>query len=277
MSDEKNRKRAQWLRNKYRFSVLEETTLTEHFHVRLSGWSALITVAILFVLTLAIFSLVILFTPVRHYLPGYSEDIRQQLIEETARVDSLSMSLELQRQYLDVVKQVVAGEVHSDTVQSLDSMQIIMREELLEAKNEATEEFIAQYESKERDIMQLFDISNTAPVISFFRPANGSILQPFSDKEQRYGVAIQTPHNENVTAVLAGTVVHVNYEIDNTYSVVVQHTSYISIYRSLAKVMAHVGDYVQAGESLAITSDQPLWFELWHNGQALNPEKVIAF
>jgi septal ring factor EnvC (AmiA/AmiB activator) len=41
--------------------------------------------------------------------------------------------------------------------------------------------------------------------------------------------------------------------------------------------MTAVGNYVQAGESLALTGKQPLWFELWENGQALNPEEVIAF
>ena len=279
MIDEKKNKRrfAQWMRKKYRFSVLDETNLAEHLHVRLSGWSALVVIALLFLLTLGLFSLVILYTPVRHYLPGYSEDMRQQLVDETARIDSLGMSLELQRQYLNIVKQVVAGEVHSDTVTSLDSMQIIMREELLEAKNEATQEFIAQYEAKERDLMQLFDISNTAPVLSFFRPANGVILQPFSAKDKHYGVLIQTHEHANVTAVLAGMVIYVNHEIDNSYSVIVQHASYLSIYRSLSKVMTAVGNYVQAGESLALTGKQPLWFELWENGQALNPEEVIAF
>lgn len=124
-------------------------------------------IALLFLLSLVLFSLVILYTPIRNYLPGYSENIRQQLVEESARVDSLGTSLELQRQYLNVIKQVMAGEVQSDTVQSLDSMQIIMREQLLEAKSEATAEFIAQYEAKEKDYLQLFDIANTTPTVSF--------------------------------------------------------------------------------------------------------------
>ena len=146
----------QRLREKYRISVLDEHTLTEHWHLHLNGWGAIVVVATLFLLSLALFSLVILYTPIRNYLPGYSENIRQQLITESARVDSLGTSLELQRQYLEIIKQVVAGEAHTDTVQSLDSMQIIMREQLLEAKQAATEEFIAQYEAMGKDNMQLF-------------------------------------------------------------------------------------------------------------------------
>lgn len=278
MTEEK-KKVSLWkrMRERYRISVLDEDTLTDHLHIRLSGWGAIVLTAMLFVLTLVLFSLVILYTPVKNYLPGYSEDIRQQLIAETARVDSIGTSLELQRQYLNIIKQVVAGEVHTDTVQSLDSMYIITREQLLEAKNEATAEFIAQYEAKEKDNLQLFYVTNTTPVLSFFLPAHGVILQRFSERENRYGVLIQTPENENVTSVLAGTVVHVNYEIGNTYTMMVQHSNYLSVYRNMHRVLKRVGDAVRVGESIAIVGEQPLWFELWQDGKPINPEEVIAF
>lgn len=278
MTEEK-KKKTFWrrLRDKYRISVLDESTLTEYLHVQLNGWGAIVVTALLFLLSLGVFSLVILYTPVKNYLPGYSEDIRQQLMSESARVDSLGATLELQRQYLDIVKQVVAGEIHSDTVQSLDSMYIITREQLLEAKSEAAADFVAQYEAKEKDNLQLFYVANTTPILSFFRPAHGVIVQPFSEKEKRYGVTIRTPENENVTSVLAGTVVYVNYEIGNTYSIMVQHTNYLSVYRNTIKVLKRVGDVVQAGESIAIVSNMPLWFELWQDGKAINPQEVIAF
>ena len=72
--------------------------------------------------------------------------------------------------------------------------------------------------------------------------------------------------------------VFANYEIGNTYTVMVQHTTYLSIYRRVEKMLKPVGSSVQAGESIAIAADeQPLWFELWQNGKAVNPEEVIAF
>ena len=274
-------KRDSWwrrLRDKHRISVLDENTWTEQWSAHLSGWGAIVLLAGMFLLTLGLFSLVILYTPIRNYLPGYSENIRQQLVTESARVDSIQTSLDMQRQYLGVIKQVVAGEVQSDTVQSLDSMQLIMREQLLEAKSEATAEFIAQYEEKEKDNLQLFDVQNTTPMLTFFRPAHGVVIEPFSMEDRHYGVAVQTPKHENITSVLAGTVVFVNYEIGNTYTVMVQHTTYLSVYRQVEKVLKPVGSNVQAGESIAIAADEkPLWFELWQNGKAVNPEEVIAF
>ena len=279
MTEDKKKKNSLWrkLRKQYRISVLDNNTLAEHMHIHLNGWGAIVVAAVLFLLTMGLFSLMILYTPIKNYLPGYSEDIRHQLIEESTRLDSLGTSLELHRQYLDIIKQIMVGEVQTDTMQHVDSMFIITKEQLLEAKSEATQEFIAQYEAKEKDNLQLFYVANTTPVLSFFRPAHGVILQSFSEKEQRYGVLIQTPENENVTAVLAGTVMYVNYEIGNTYSMMVQHQNYLSIYRNITKVLKKVGDVVEAGETIAIMGNQALMFELWQAGIAINPEEVIAF
>ena len=68
-----------------------------------------------------------------------------------------------------------------------------------------------------------------------------------------------------------------SYEIGNTYTIMVQHENYLSIYRNIGKVLKGIGDKVLAGESIAIVGELPLYFELWQNGQAINPEEVIAF
>jgi murein DD-endopeptidase MepM/ murein hydrolase activator NlpD len=278
---EDNKKISIWqrLREKYRISVLDEHTLTEHWYLHLNGWGAIVVVAMLFLLALALFSLVILYTPIKHYLPGYSEDIRQELLIESARVDSLGTSLELQRQYLNIIKQVVAGEAHTDTVQSLDSMQIIMREQLLEAKNEATAEYIAQYEAMGKDNMQLFsgNRATNAPTMAFFTPVHGSVISQFSLQEKRYGITIQTLENKNVNAVLNGTVIYLNHEINDVYTVIIKHTNYLSIYRGLKKSLKNPGQVVQTGECIGLTADKNIEFELWKDEQAVDPEQLIVF
>jgi murein DD-endopeptidase MepM/ murein hydrolase activator NlpD len=257
---------------------MNEDTFTEIWHTRLSRMSVFVILILLFVLTLGLYSALIFYTPIRNILPGYSESIRQRLIDESKRVDSLGTTLELQTKYLSVVRDIVAGEVKSDTVQSLDSMQIIMRERLLEARNEATAEFMAQYEEKERDNLQLFDVQQTAPSITFFRPAHGVVLKHYNADSQQYGVEIQTPANENVTAVLAGTIVRIDYRLNNTFTVFVQHQTYLSVYGNIDKVLKRVGDALQAGETIGIVSEQfPLYFELWQRGKSINPEEVIIF
>ena len=269
----------QRLREKYRIIVLNEDTLTEQWHLHLSWWGVIVMVSTVFLLAVVLFILAIVYTPIKHYLPGYSENIRQQLIEESTRIDSINNSLEMQRQYLGVIKQVVAGEVQSDTVQSLDSMQIIMREQLLEAKNEATAEFIAQFETKEKYNMQLFEnIHNfSSSMTVFFVPVHGAIVQHFSTQEKQYGITIQTIKNENVVSVLDGAIIYINQEVNCVYTIMIKHADYISIYRGIKKPLKQIGEYLRAGDCIGIAGEDPIGFELWKNDKAINPEEVIAF
>lgn len=257
---------------------MEEVTLKEAWHARVSFRTFFILMTLLFLLTLALLSCAILFTPLQSLLPGNTESIRRELVTESTRLDSLATSLQVERAYLDVLKQVMTGEVSGDTVSTLDSMQLVMREELLLAKSQALEDFQAQYEAKERDNMLLFSVQETAPVQTFFTPAHGALVGEFAADKKQYFVEIRTPERENVTAVLAGTVLMVNYEIDNTYTMVLQHSTYVSIYRHASRVLKTVGTDVRAGESIAIADNElPLQFELWQNGKPVNPQEVIAF
>ena len=266
------------LRYKYRVSLMNEDTLAESWHVRISKLGLITILTLMFFLTLIILAILILCTPIRNVLPGYSESIRQQLIEQSVEVDSMRTHMTLQDGYLRVVKQVIAGEVEQDSVQSLDSLQIIMRAQLLEAKNEATEEFLAQYEAKDKDNLQLFDIQQNVPVLTFFKPVNGIVVEPYEPNDGRFGVVIQTQGGEHVVAVLAGTIVYHNYEIDNTYTLVLHHATYISIYRGLGVVLKKTGDTVEAGDVIALTKDATLTeYELWQNDRSVNPQSVIAF
>lgn len=269
----------QRIRHKYRIAVLDEGTLNERWHIRLSGLGTLSVLFLLFLLTLAVFSLLIVYTPIRTVLPGYSEDIRRQLIVESARVDSIETSLVVQRQYLDVIKQITAGEVQSDTVQHIDSVQIVAREKILqEAKNDALAEFMAQYEEKEKDNLSLFDIQQNQPIISLFRPVRGAVLTHSQPEHGQYAVLLRTIDHENVCSVLSGTLIYASHELDNTHTVVVQHQDYVSIYRGVESVLKQIGSAVQSGETIALMGTEgTLSFELWRNGQSINPEEVIAF
>lgn len=266
------------LRNKYRISIINEGTWAEHGHIHLSAWRVIVLLSIVVIITTVLSFLVILYTPIRNFLPGYSKNIRHQLMEESARVDSLGTSLELQRQYLNIITQVVAGEVSSDTVQSLDSMQLIMREELLEAKSQATADFMAQHEAKERDNLQLFEAvqsPHTSHLSEFFAPIHGAITQAYTPSSN--GIKISSYGNKNVSSTLDGTILHIQYDLNNSYTIIVQHLQFISKYTGLEQTVKQVGQTVKAGEVIGLLKDQQLGFELWKNGQSVNPEEFIVF
>ncbi len=260
---------------KYRLSLMNEDTLVEAWHIKASRLGAFTLFTISFFVILFGLAVLIIYTPLRNLLPGYSDSIRHQLVEKTIAVDSLSAEVTLQAQCIDIVKQVLQGEVKADTILPLDSLQILARTRLLEAKAEATEEFIAQYEAKEKDNLHLFSVQQTVPTITFFKPVQGVVVTPY--EQTKRGVEIRTS-KPYINSVLAGTVVFVTYEINNTYTLVLQHDEYMTVYRNVSKVLQPVGSHVDAGASVALASSTlPLSFELWYNGDNINPEEVIAF
>lgn len=271
------------IRQKRRLTLIDDDTLREFWHIHVSGLGVFMVLFLMFMLTIGVLSLLIVYTPFRNILPGYSASLRQEIIEESMRIDSLQQTLDLQTQYVSVIRDVVAGEVKTDTVVSLDSLQIIMNERLLEAKNEATAVFMAEYEARERDNLLMFDAPSTVPVFSLYIPAHGVVIEPYAPQEGRHGITIQSPDKENVCATLDGTVVEVTLgdklaDEGQGNGIMVLHQGYLSIYRNVGHVLCHVGDAVQTGQTIAIVEDgKPFIFELWKQGQEINPEELIAF
>ena len=91
--------------------MLDDRTLHEVFHIRVSLLGAISMITIMIVALIVLLSILIVYTPIRNILPGYSESLRQQLVQESARVDSLQADLTTQRRYLDVIKQLTAGDI----------------------------------------------------------------------------------------------------------------------------------------------------------------------
>ena len=67
--------------------MLDDTTLREVFHIRVSMLGVVSVFTLAFVLIIALLSVLIIFTPIRNVLPGYSESLRQQLIQENTGVE----------------------------------------------------------------------------------------------------------------------------------------------------------------------------------------------
>jgi murein DD-endopeptidase MepM/ murein hydrolase activator NlpD len=119
----------------------------------------------------------------------------------------------------------------------------------------------------------------------FFAPLNGYITSTFNPREEHFGVDIVGPENEAIKATLEGTVIFASWTNDNGYVIQIQHpNNIISVYKHNSALLKKVGDYVKAGEPIAIignsgenTSGPHLHFELWYNGIPINPQEYIIF
>ena len=268
----------QKMRRQYRLAILDDRTLREIFHMRLSGLGTFSTLMVLFLLLIILLSALIVLTPIRNILPGYSESIRQQLITENARVDSLQNSLTLQRQYLDVIKQLTAGDIQSDSIIRLDSLQMVENVKLPDMSNEETDAFLLQYEQQERDRLLLFGGPAQRTMQQMYAPARGVVTRSARFDLKQYGIAIRVARNENVLAVLRGTIVLLQPNLNNTYTIVIQHDRYVSVYSNVGTALKTQGVAVEEGESIGLMAgDNELEFELWESGKPVDPEKVVVF
>ena len=282
----KKTRKAFWhnIRFKYKLSIVNENTLEEivGIHVsKLNGLSVLlVSCAVIFCIAAAI----IVFTPLRNYLPGYmNSEVRAQVVANALRADSLQAALERQNRYVMNIRDILSGQVKADTVQSIDSL-TDLREEELTARSKEEEEFVKQYEEKERYNLTAITEEGAAGLI-FYRPVRGVMSTNFNPDSRHYGVDLTASPNETILSVLEGTIIFAGYTPTWGYVIQIQHPqNFISVYKHCNSLMKREGDKVKGGEGIALVGDaidkddKPhLHFELWHKGNPVNPEQYVVF
>ena len=283
----KNKRKAFWknFKFKYKLTITNENTLEEivGIHVsKLYGVSVLLSaVTVIFLIA----SLIIVFTPLRNYLPGYmNTEIREQVVNNALRADSLQWLLERQRMYIMNIQDIISGNIKVDSVHTIDSLTETRTEELME-RTQAEEEFRKQYEETERYNLTTIDNAQAITGLIFFRPTRGMVSSGFDANQKHFGIDIAASPNESVLATLDGTVILATYTADTGYVIQVQHSqNLISVYKHCGSLLKKVGDSVKAGEAIALvgntgekTTGPHLHFEIWNRGRALDPSKYIVF
>ncbi len=148
----KKRRKAFWsnIKFKYRLTITNENTLEDIITLRVSKLNGLsVLLSVLFVLFL-IASLIVAFTPLRNYLPGYmNSEIRAQVVENALRVDSLQQLVNRQNLYIMNIQDIFQGKIKADTIHSIDSLTHLREDSLMERTQRETE-FRKQYEETEK-------------------------------------------------------------------------------------------------------------------------------
>ena len=204
----KKGRKAFWrnIKFKYKLTVINENTLEEviGIHVsKLNGFSVLLAACTVIFLLAAI---IIVFTPLRNYLPGYmNSEVRSQVVTNALKADSLVEALERQNRYIMNIQDIFSGKVNVDTVQSIDSLTTIRTEELMNRSKEE-DDFRRKYEERERAAAMAGTDEHTLPDLLFFRPTRGMVVKDFAPSRHHYGVDMAASVDESVLAALDGTV-----------------------------------------------------------------------
>jgi murein DD-endopeptidase MepM/ murein hydrolase activator NlpD len=238
------------------------------------------------IVAMVVFFLLVAYTPIRTFIPGYpSAQTRRQAVQNVQRIDSLEMRLLQWELYSENLRRIVAGEtpIRLDSVllgqensrEITDAQYYAMKDSLLRADVALQEQFNVDDAPKKNLPME---------ALSFFPPVKGVVSEGFERTLHPY-IDITAPAGSMVTSVLDGTVVHTSWDSEDGYLIVIQHAGDIlSVYKHNQKLLHRQGDVVKAGtpiglvaESESLTKGNHLHFELWYEGQAMDPTQFIKF
>jgi len=102
------------LRNRYRLVVMNEDTYEEVVKFKLSRLSVYVALSTLFVVLVGLTIALIVFTPLKYYLPGVGYGNARQMKEYQMlkiRTDSMEDALKYKQQYYDDLQKVLQGNV----------------------------------------------------------------------------------------------------------------------------------------------------------------------
>ena len=288
-------KLAKALNSRYKLVVLQEETFEEKatFTGKLWYW---LTGTISAAALLIIFTVVLIrSTPLREYIIGSSLNAydRGGLIAAYARIDSMEQVAHANDIYLTNLRNVLGGTAGETLEES--NQQATERSKTKAAAPTIPEKGLSEDELALRELVESgapYDLpenhTNARTGISsytFYNPIKGIISSSFSAKEQHYAVDIAVKLNEPVRATLSGHVVFASYTPETGYVAIIQHgNNLLSLYKHCASIIKKVGSFVRGGEVIAFAGDTGelstgphLHFELWYNGNPVNPTDYIAF
>lgn len=276
------------LLRKYRLTIHNENKLKNVLGFYISPLWVIMSLFISFMLVAGVLYLVIIFTPVGRMLPGYmDEGIKDKIVTNNLRVDSLMHEIEKQDIYLANIRSIMSGDITLDSLKN--SLMPVSQDSIDIETTELETRFVNSWEERERYNLTSQAASVAAlQELNLFRPTKGEIIKSFDPSNEHYGVDIAEIAGENIVSIHDGIVVFSDYTANDGYTIVLQHReNLISIYRNCYRLLKQVGDKVYGGEVIGTLSNGAgeedekekkfLHLELWHRSKPLDPNIYIPF
>lgn len=289
MKNELNWKSSAWWKEPFVMTVRNRQTLEEVWQLPYSRLSVtlIISILIFFIFLLCMLFAAWFFSPKN--LIGKDETTRK-LILMNQTMDSLAIVLQTRDKYIQNIQKLLEVDQNylkndfgtnekenkkkgSDTID-------------LGKISEADKKLRKEIEQTDRNLVGLSGgASIELKEMIFFQPLKGLVTEKYNPKEKHFGTDIVAEKDAPIKSIAEGTVIMASWTDDTGYVMMVQHPSkLISVYKHCSVLLKKTGDFIQAGEILAIigntgelTSGPHLHFEMWYEGNPINAEKLINF
>ena len=283
--ENKSRKIKYKLLNKYRLVVLNEDTFEERFTFKINRLNVFVfSIIFTFALILAT-SILIAFTPLREYIPGYSSvTLKKNAAQLAYKTDSLQQVIKINELYFSSIKKVLKGDVSSVNFNK-DSIIEAAKIDLtvIDINTSKEDSLLREKVSLEDKYNPL--INNSEINFVLFPPVKGTISQDFNAKEKHYAIDVVTSKGAPVKSAADGTVIFSEWTTQTGYVIIIEHSNnLISVYKHNSQLTKEQGSLVKAGEVIAtagntgeLSTGAHLHFELWSDGYPIDPTNFIDF
>lgn len=283
----KNRKEIKRkLLHKYRLVILNESTFEEKISFKLSRLNVFVSGSLCIVGLIGLTTLLIAFTPLREYIPGYSSTkLKKQATDLNYKTDSLVLTLGNTNRYLENIRMVLRGDIENSET-NLDSIR--EQFELDPSSIDLTpikEDSMLRAEVELEDKYNLFEREAGSTELVLFPPLSGVVSNTYDAGKKHFAVDVTAPINTPIKSVANGTVVFSEWTAETGYVIIIEHDEgLLSVYKHNGSLSKEQGDIVRAGEVIAsvgntgeLTTGPHLHFELWSDGDTVNPLNFIDF
>lgn len=283
------------IKRKHRFVVMDTDTFKEKFSFQLSGINLFVTIGVTIIVLILLTTVLIAFTPLREWIPGYTDTrMVEQTYENAKKIDSLETQLGNQEWMIATMQAVLRGEELGSDPEVVQGDSAANLQQLAKAYRHTVEDSLLRleverednrYQVKETSALASASASDAAPAIThlFFPPLKGNILTPYS--ASHHGVDIAGDATRAVCAAYNGTVIFAGFTAERGHVIVLQHPgNVVTVYQNNGSLLRRQGDAVRAGEPIAYVGNGGrqelgayMHFEIWVGGVAVNPEEYISF
>ena len=272
--------------SKGRIIIIKEDTLEERFSIGFNIIKLFIFVMVSSISIIAFTTVIIAFTPLREYIPGYSStSLKKSATQLAIKSDSLELVIRENSHYIESIKKVLKNEfefahLSKDSISANATLNVPK----IQLEPRQSELKLREYVEQE-DKYNLLEKSTFLEKTVLFPPIKGKLIKMFNLKEKQQSVTIQLGMDRSIKATSKGTVIFADWTIENAYVIIIEHKEdIISVYKRCASINKSVGDFVRTGEVIGLggtTTVSPknaqLVFELWKNGYPIDPVGLIDF
>lgn len=276
---------SQKLLHKYRLVILNEDSFEERISFKLTRLNVFILSAIAAIVLIGLTVLLIAYTPLREYIPGYSSAaLKKEATVLQAKTDSLQNVIRVNDKYFNSIKKVLKGDVENIEFDRDSIQEVVFGSDEIQISPIRADSLLREAVDQE-DKYNLFESASAVGEITLFTPLKGTISQEYSIQEKHYAVDIVAEKDAPVLAAADGAVIFAEWTAETGHVIILRHENdLITVYKHNASLSKTQGELVTAGEVIAtvgntgeLTTGPHLHFELWGDGYPINPVDYIDF